>query len=64
MASEAAEKGAVVIPNPRPLRVRDLQFASTLGKKQMPHPVKTERGSERHVFEFFPQRPQPCLNGW
>jgi hypothetical protein len=50
MASEAAEKGAVVIPNPRPLRVRDLQFASTLGKKQMPHPVKTERGSERHVF--------------
>jgi hypothetical protein len=32
-----------VIPNPRILRVRDLLFASTHGKKRIPHAVKYQR---------------------
>jgi hypothetical protein len=52
-ASQATEKAAFVIPNPRRLRVRDLLFAKRPRKKQIPHPVKNQTGFGMTYFHFF-----------
>jgi hypothetical protein len=44
-----------VIPNPRILRVRDLLFASTHGKKQIPHSDK-KQGFGMTVWGIFRNR--------
>jgi hypothetical protein len=52
-APQAAEKAAVVIPNRRRLRVRDLLFAKRARKKQIPHPVKNQTGFGMTHFHSF-----------
>src|SRR4029077_20407330 len=48
------KKEHFVIPNPRCLRVRDLLFARTPQKKQIPHPVQKPNGIRNDIFfQFF-----------
>ena len=50
------KKEHFVFPNPRCLRVRDLLFARTPKKKQIPHPVQKPNGIRNDIFfSVFPQ---------
>jgi hypothetical protein len=62
-ASQAAEKAAFVIPNPRRLRVRDLLFAKKAKDKADSSPVKNRTGFGMTYFRLFPQPVQPCRYG-